>query len=438
MNRFSIWACRAMIAAALACGASALPAATATVEVDRIVAVVNSEAITALQLRDRRNHILRNLKKQNVQLPPEDVFERQVLEQLIMERAQLQLARNTAVQIDEAMLERAIGLIANNNRIPLNKMRATLAEEGVTWERFREDIRTELILNRLREREVDNKVTVSDAEITNFLRNHPDALSGTEYRVAHILLRIPEGADAGQLETLRRRAEKILARLRAGENFARVAADSSDAPDNIRGGEIGWRDRDRLPGLYADAMGKLEPGEISPPLRSASGLHIVKLLEKREGSDAQGAREVEQIHARHILLKTSEVLSDADARTKLLSLRESIVRGADFAELAKAHSADLSAARGGDLGWVNPGDTVPEFEKAMNALAPNAVSPPVRTPFGWHLIQVLERRTQDMSEERRRNAARAALRQRKAEEAYEDWLRQLRDSTYVEYRLETE
>ncbi|MDR0717857.1 MAG: peptidylprolyl isomerase [Azoarcus sp.] len=435
MNRFTIWACR--ILTAIVAAALSLPAAAAAVEVDRIVAIVNSEAITSLQLRDRRDRVLFNLKKQDMQLPPEDVFERQVLEQLIMERAQLQLARSSSLQVDEAMLERAIGLIADNNRIPLDKMRRALAEEGVTWEKFREDVRTELTLNRLREREVDNKVTVSDAEIANFLRNHPDALSGAEYRVAHILLRIPEGADARQLEALRQRAEKVLARLRAGEDFASVAADSSDASDSIRGGEIGWRDRDHLPGLYADAMGRLKPGEMSPPLRSASGLHIVKLLEKREG-DALGAQEIEQTHARHILLKTSEVLSDADAKARLLSLRERIADGADFAELAKTSSADLSAARGGDLGWVNPGDTVPEFEKAMNALALNEVSAPVHTPFGWHLIQVLERRTQDMSEERRRNAARAILRQRKAEEAYEDWLRQLRDSTYVEYRLESE
>ena len=226
MNRFLTLACHVLAAAAaLACGALSLPA-TAAVEVDRIVAIVNSEPITSLQLRDRRDRVLRNLKKQDVQLPPEDVFERQVLEQLIMERAQLQLARSTSLQIDEAMLERAIALIAGNNRIPVDKMRGALAEEGVAWEKFREDVRTELTLERLREREVDNKVTVSDAEIANFLRNHPDALSGTEYRIAHILLRIPEGANAQQLETLRQRAEKVLSRLRAGEDFAQVAVDS--------------------------------------------------------------------------------------------------------------------------------------------------------------------------------------------------------------------
>jgi peptidyl-prolyl cis-trans isomerase SurA len=433
MNRFLI---RAFALAAFGC-ATLAQSAPATVEVDRIIAIVNSEAVTSLQLRERVARVLRNLEKQQVQLPPQDVLERQILEQLIVERAQLQLARESALRVDEGMLDRAIGIIANNNRTNPDAMRATLARDGISWDKFREEVRTELTLDRLREREVENKVTVSDAEIANFLRNHPDALSGTEYRVAHILLRIPDGATPQQVETLRLRAEKVVSRLRAGEDFARIAADSSDAPDNIQGGEIGWRDRERLPGLYADAVAKLRPGEISPPMRSAAGIHVIKLLDKREG-DALGAKEVQQTQARHILLKTSEVITDADARARLNALRERITNGADFAELAKASSADLSAVRGGDLGWLNPGDTVPEFEKAMNSLAINEVSQPIQSPFGWHLIQVQERRVQDLSDERRRNAARSILRQRKSEEAYEDWLRQLRDSTYVEYRLESE
>ena len=364
------------------------------------------------------------------------MLERQILEQLIVERAQLQLARNSTLRIDEAMVERALGLIAGNNRMTVDQLRASVARDGVPWNKFREEVRTELTLTRLRESQVDDKVTVSSAEIDNFLRNHPDAISGLEYRVAHILLRIPEHATDGQLEAVRVRAEKVYNRLRDGEDFAKVAVDSSDSPDNVQGGEIGWRSRERLPGLYAEVVSKLQPGEISPPLRSAAGVHVVKLIDKREG--AEDGKAVEQTRVRHILIKTTDVLTDADATARLNGLRERIDHGSDFAELAKANSSDLSAVRGGDLGWLNPGDTVPEFEKAMNALEPNAVSGPVRSPFGWHLIQVLERRTQDMSEERRRNAARAILRQRKIEDAYEDWLRQLRDSTYVEYRLESE
>ncbi|MDR3214632.1 MAG: peptidylprolyl isomerase [Azoarcus sp.] len=432
MNRFLF-----QILASTAFICIALPQPAPAAEVDRIVAVVNSEAVTSSLLRERVARARANLTRQAVELPPEGVFERQVLEQLIVERAQLQRAREASIQIDEAMIDRAIGVIASNNRFTVEQLRATVGQDGVAWNKFRDDVRIELLLNRLREREVDSLVNVSDAEISNFLKNHPDALSGDEYRIAHILLRVPEGANAEQLEALRARAEKVLSRLRKGEEFASVAADSSDAPDGIRGGEIGWRDRERLPGLYADVVGKLTPGEISQPMRSAAGLHIVKLLEKRDGGGI-GAQQVEQIHARHILIKTSEILSDVDAKARLDALRERIVHGADFAELAKASSVDMSAVRGGDLGWLNPGDTVPEFEKAMDALSPGEISAPVHSPFGWHLIQVLERRQQDMSDERRRNVARAILRQRKGDEAYEDWLRQLRDRTYVEYRLESE
>lgn len=406
-------------------------------EVDRIVAIVNSEAITSSQLQDRVIRIRQNLKKQGQdgQMPPMDVFERQVLDQLILERVQLQQARNISLKVDDGMVERAINLIADNNRLTLDQMRAKVARDGVSWSKFREDVRTDLMLTRLREIEVDSKVAVSDAEVANFIRNHPEALSGMEYRVAHILLRIPENLNETKVKAFQARVEKVLLRLKAGENFAKVVADSSDAPDKANGGELGWLDREGLPWFYADVVDGLKPGEVSPPLQSTSGVHIIKLLGKREQNSA-AAQAIEQTHARHILLKTSELLSDAEAQARLNALRERIVNGADFAELAKASSADLTAARGGDLGWLNPGDTVPEFEKAMNALGPTQISVPVRSPFGWHLIQVLERRKQDMGEEYRRNVARTILRQRKIEEAYESWLRQLRDEAYVEYKLE--
>ncbi|PLX76548.1 MAG: molecular chaperone SurA [Azoarcus sp.] len=438
MNRF-LSRSRALFAVGLSCAALTLPAHAAVkpVEVDRIVAVVNNEVITALQLRERVAQATRQLQRQGGQLPPAEVLERQLLERLIVERAQLQLARDTSLRVDDGMLERAIARIAANNKLSATELRAALERDGVSWSRFRDEIRTEIVLTRLREREVDNKVVVTDAEVENFLTNNPDAFSGIEFQLAHILLRAPEGASPEQIARLRERAEKVMARLRSGEDFARVAAETSDAPDGISGGNIGWRERDRLPALYADAARDLKPGELSPVLRSASGLHIVKLVDKRGGA-AAGPQQLEQTRARHILIKTSEVLSDTEAEARLLALRERVVNGADFGELAKANSADLSAAKGGDLGWVNPGDTVPEFERAMNALKPGDISAPVRSPFGWHLIQVTERRVQDVTAERKLNAARAILRERKAEAAYEDWLRQLRDSTYVDYRLERE
>ncbi len=426
----------ALLAGVSGFAVSSAAAQARTVEVDRIVAVVNNEVITALQLRERLEQAMRRLDRQGTELPPREVLERQMLERLIIERAQLQAARDGAIRVDEAMLERSIQRIAENNGLNLAGLREALARDGIPWKRFREEVRTELLLTRLREREVDSRIVVTVAEVDNFSATTPDAFSGREYRLAHILLRAPEGASPEQIEALVARAEGVGQRLAAGEDFASVAAGVSDAPDAMNGGDLGWRSLDRLPALFAEVVGTLGPGEVSPILRSAAGLHIVKLLDLRGGALA-GADSVEQTRASHILIRTTEVLSDSEAENRLRGLYERIIHGnADFAELARAHSADLSAAKGGELGWIYPGDTVPEFERAMNALAPGEVSEPVRSPFGWHLIKVHERRVQDVSEERKRAMARAALRERKAEDAFEDWVRQLRDSTYVEYRLE--
>ncbi|AUM00861.1 molecular chaperone SurA [Rhodocyclaceae bacterium] len=424
--------------ALLACtagAAAALDAVPRAVEVDRIVAVVNNEPITATQLRESLERAIRRLAQQGTELPPREALERQMLERLILERAQLQRARELGLQVDEGMLERAIGRVADNNRMTLEALRNALDKDGIPWRRFRDEIRTELLLQRLREREVDSRIVVTEAEVDNFIATNPDAFSGREYRLAHILLRAPEGASPAQLDALLARAKQIQRRLEEGEDFAAVAASVSDAPDAMNGGELGWRSRDRLPAIFAEALETLRPGEVSPILRSAAGVHLIKLLEVRGGE--LGADSVQQTRVSHILIRTSEVLSDAEAESRLKGLRERIVLGnADFAELAKAHSADPSAAKGGELGWIYPGDTVPEFERAMNALAPGEISEPIRSPFGWHLIKVHERRQQDVSDERKRAMARAALRQRKAEDAFEDWIRQLRDSTYVEYRLD--
>ncbi|MCK9986459.1 MAG: peptidyl-prolyl cis-trans isomerase SurA [Azoarcus sp.] len=417
-----------------------LPAHAASarpVAVDRIVAVVNNEVITTLELRERVQQAQRQLARQGTALPPADVFERQVLERLVLERAQQQLAAETSLKVDDATLERAIGRIADNNRMSMTDLRLALEKDGITWNRFRDQIRSEILLTRLRERDVDSRIVVTDAEIENFLANNADALSGEEFHVAHILVRVPEGATMQQQSERLARAENVVERLRAGEDFGRIAASYSDAPDGLSGGDLGWRGRDRLPVLFADAVRQMQPGEVSKVIRSPAGFHIVKLVERRGGA-AAGLQQMQQTRARHILIRTSEIVTDADAESRLKGLRERVVNGGNFAELAKVNSADLSAAKGGDLGWVNPGDTVPEFERAMDALKPGEVSPPIKSPFGWHLIMVEERRMQDVTDERKRAAARNALRERKAEEAYEEWLRQLRDRTYVEYRMEKE
>ena len=431
--RFSL-----MLAASVVCIAAFAPSsvmARQSVPVDRVVAVVNNEVITAVELRDRIQQAVRQLNRQGVQLPPDDVLERQILERLIVERAQFQRAQETGIRVDEAMLARAVDRVAQNNNLTETQLRAALTADGITWERFRAEIRSEMVLGQLREREVNNKVVVTDAEVDSFLANNPESLSGTEVLLAHILLRLPESPSREDLARQSELAMDISRRLATGDDFGRLAAAHSDAPDAVSGGRIDWRPANRLPALFVEAIRDLKPGQTSKVLRSPAGLHIVRLVDVR-GAETVQPEKLEQTRASHILVRSSEVLSDTEAQARLQALRERISHGESFADMAKAHSADLSAAKGGELGWVYPGDTVPEFERAMNALQPGEVSPPVRSPFGWHLIQVHERRVQDVSGERKRNAARNALRERKAEEAYDEWLRELRDSTYVEYRLE--
>ena len=412
-------------------------AANGPVEVDRIVAVVNSEVITLSDLRQRVEQVTRQLSRQGTPLPPADVLQKQVLERQITERLQIQLANETSLRVDDVTLDRAIGRIADNNKLSMTDFRKALEKDGLSWDRFREEIRNEILISRVREREVESRIVISDAEVTNFLTHPENVLGQQEFNLSHILIRTPEGATPEQLARVRARAEDVAARVARGEPFDKLAASFSDAPDALSGGNLGWRSAERLPSLFAEAVVNLKPGETTQVLRSAAGFHIVKVVDRRGGSDSVAPTQVRQTHARHILIKTSEVVSDAEARRRLVDLRERVVQGgASFAELAKIHSADLSASKGGDLGWIYPGDTVPEFEQAMDALKPGEISQPVQSPFGWHLIQVEERRTQDISEDRKRGAARNALRERKMDEAYQDWLRQLRDRAYVEYRTE--
>lgn len=408
------------------------------VEVDRIVAVVNSDAITLFELRSRTEQAIAQLRGRNVTPPPREDFERQVLERMIYEKVQLQHAEETQMRIDDRMLEAALGRIAESNNMNATQLRSAVERDGIPWPRFREDIRKEIILSRLRDREVESRVVVTEGEIDNYLANpERKADQREEFNVSHILLRVPEGASPETLMRLKARADAAMEQLAKGEDFARVAASYSDAPDALSGGSLGWRPLDRLPQLFADMLPNLKPGQVSEVMRSPAGFHIMKLVEKRGGAGASDAR-VSQTRARHILIKTSEVVNDAEARRRLISIKERLDNGGDFEELARANSQDLSAAKGGDLGWLYPGDTVPEFEKVMNALEPGKTSEPVQSPFGWHLIQVVERRVEDVSTERQRAAARLALRERKAEEVYQDWVRQLRDRAYVEIRLNDE
>ena len=422
-----------LLAGLLAC---AVPQALAQrgVLVDRIVAVVNKEVITASELAERIQFAERQLRRGNIAVPERALLERQMLERLILDKAQVQLAVESGLRVDELQLDRAVQRVAESNNVTLAEFRRRLEADGVVFDRFRAELRQQILLTRLRERQVDDRVQVSDSEIDIFMEENKAATSGAvEYDAAHILVRIPEQASPERIEQARARAEKARAEAQAGGDFARLAASTSDAGDALEGGALGWRAASRLPELFADALKSMQPGELSPVLRSPAGFHVLKLVERR---GAGVAAPVTQTRVRHILVKTSELVSEGEARRRLSGLRERIAGGTDFAQLARLNSEDGSAARGGELGWIHPGDTVPEFERAMNALKPGELSEPVQTPFGFHLLQVQERRTADLSAERERLQARQLLRERKAEDAYQEWLRQLRDRTYVEMRLE--
>ena len=409
--------------------------------IDAIAVVVNTDVITLKELDERLRLVEQRLKRQNIQLPARDILQKQLLERMIVNRAQMQLARETGIRIDDLLLDRAIARIAEQNQLTVQAFRDQLEGEGLSFARFREEVREEITLQRLREREVDNKIQITESEVDNFLAAAAGDTEGgqSEINIAQILVRVPENASPEQIADRRKRAEQALAQLSSGADFSKVAASFSDAGDALNGGELGWRSTSRLPQLFIDATEKLKDGEVAPLVRSANGFHILKVVGRRSASMVKSGpgAVVQQTNARHILIKVNQIVSATDARRKLVELKERLDnKAATFEELARLYSNDGSAGKGGDLGWIYPGDTVPEFERAMNALQPGEVSEPVESPFGYHLIEVVERKSEEVSRERQRLIARQALREQKLEESYEDWLRQLRDRAYVEYRLD--
>ena len=415
-----------MFAAPVQSSQSAIPA-------DRIVAVVNTEAITLGELKSRLANVERQARAQNTQLPAQDVLQRQMLEKMITDKVQIQLAKDSGLEVPDSELDAALGRIADNNKLSISAFKEALDHDGIDWSKFREEIREQIIMSHLRERDVESRVVISDGEVDNYLANPISTDEVGQVAIAHVLVRAPEQASPEQWAKLRTKAEQALAQVNNGEDFGKVAASFSEAPDALSGGVIALRPISRLPALYAEAVQKLKPGEVSPLIRSPVGFHFIKLIERKGELEMPSMK---QTHARHILIKPNEVVSDAEARHKLEGLKERLDHGADFAELARLYSSDISAAKGGDLGWLNQGDTVPDFEKAMDGLAIKELSQPVKSPFGWHLIQVLERRTDEGSPERKRLAARQVLRERRSDEMYQDWQRQLRDRAYIEYHLE--
>jgi peptidyl-prolyl cis-trans isomerase SurA len=401
--------------------------------VDRIVAIVNDEVITAFELQQRQDQVLGNLRRQGTPLPEIAQLRRQVLERLINDTVQAQIAKQTGLRVDDSQLDQALQRIARENNMSLEAFRAAIEKEGMSFARFRDDIRLEMLLGRLREREVDNKIIVTDAEVDAEIKTEQARGStGDEYLVSHILVTVPEQATPEQIQERRKRAAEALSLLKQGKEFATVAASYSDAGDAVQGGSLGWRPTARLPTVFAEAVGKLEKGEVSEILRSGNGFHVVKLVDKRGKSVAQV---VTQFHVRHILLRTGENISVADTRTRAQTLKERIDNGDDFGNLARANSDDDSKSRGGDLGWLSPGDTVPEFERALAKLEPGKTAV-LESPVGVHVVQMIEKREADISQDRQKVLARQSVRARKSDEAFQDWLRQLRDGAYVEYRLD--
>ncbi|MBO1112629.1 peptidylprolyl isomerase [Bordetella petrii] len=462
---------------------AAQPAPQGEQFVDGIAAVVNKDVITLREVESGAARATEDLKHRGIQVPPPDILRRQVLQSLIMERLQKQEADRLGIRVNDAQVDQAIETIAGRNRIPVAQMRAEIEKSGVTWDQYRKSLASDIRMNRLRQRAVDSNIIITDAEVDAFLKDRAHnpaagagfgaqaqgqpaprpaqpAQSGPEQvALAQILVRVPEGASPSEVANLRKKAEGLLAQLKQGGDFASLAASSSDGPEALQGGVMGARPLDGWPDLFIKAIASLQPGQISGLLQSGNGFHILKVLDRAGGRPApaqaaapqappapqpgagmpahQGPVQVTQTHARHILIKTSAVMSDDQARQRLEQIRQRIVNGgASFADMARQYSQDANAPQGGDLGWVNPGEMVPAFEQAMNALPVGGISEPVLSPFGWHLIQVEQRREHDVSDELQRMQARQVLFERRAEPAFEDWLAQLRNEAYIDNRLE--
>ncbi len=416
-----------------------------SVVVDSIAVIVNKDVITMSELKHRIDLVTKQLTAQKVTMPPPEVLQKQVLERMIIESAQVQLAKDMGINVTDVQLDKTISMIAEKDGMTVSQLQASMEKKGESFEAFREGIRQEITMERLRNHEVASKIQINDAEVDALLGNdsmQPQAPQ--EIHLGHIMIRVPDNASPEQIAEKHERAEKVLKLLQSGGDFQENAAAFSDSEESTKGGDIGWRSTDRLPQAFTEALANVPTGGITGIIKSPNGFHILKVIERREsGNDKSNAiatgNAVQQIHARHILIKVNQLVSANEAKHKLVELKQRIINNsATFEELAKTFSNDTSASRGGDLGWIYLGDTVPEFEKAMLALNIGEISDPVETQFGFHLIQVLEKKTDDVSQERKRAIIKQKLRERKMVEGTEEWLRQLRDRVYVEYRFDNQ
>lgn len=405
---------------------------------DRIVAVVNRDVITEFELQNRVHQAALNLRRQNIELPPMPELRAQVLDRLVTEKAVQQRAKEIGVRVDEQMVSAAVEQIARNNNLTVDELRGKVAEEGISFSAFRSQIREEITLQRLREREVDSKITIPESEIDAYLADKAGFAGGdtTQYQVQHIMLPFTEG-DRDSERAAERQAKDIKARADKGEDFGKLAAAYSKAEDALSGGDLGWREAQELPTVFWEAIRDDGSSGRVHTLQTSGAWHVVKFAGKRDGVQAKLAgAPVQQTHVRHILMFVSELTPEHKVISQLGEIRAKVLAGDDFAKYARLASVDNSATRGGDLGWITAGDPDPEFETQMNALKKGEISEPFRTRYGYHIIQVLDRRTEKMDEKRTRLEARQALREKKLAEAVQNWMRELHDKAYVEVRRE--
>jgi len=400
---------------------------------DGIAAVVNDGIVLKSELQAELQNIVNRLNAQGTQPPPVNQLIPQVLERLVIQRIQLQRAERLSIQVSDETLNQALANIAQRNGVSLSELPAALAAQGVDYSTYREEMRDQLIIDQLRQRDVVSRIAVTPKELEEHLeRQNSQAFVNQEFRLSHILISTSATATSAEIAEARQRVEDIHRRLAAGESFTELAITYSDSQNALEGGSLGWRKGDELPTLFADAVPALEPGEISDPIRSASGFHIVRLDERRGGEPIMQ----KQTHARHILITTNEVLDDDAARERLREIRQQIIDGDDFEAIAKAISEDpASAVDGGDLGWNGVGAFVPSFQAVCDSLEPGELSQPFRTRYGWHIVEVLGRRVQDTTDEVQRQQAIMAIRNSKLAEDTELWMRRIRDQAFVEYRL---
>jgi len=413
--------------------ATQLAAKPSVIPLDKIIVVVNDNIVTQIELNDRIHLISQQIKQRGSRLPPIDTLRKQVLERLILEKLQLEMAKKTGIRINDEMVNRVVANIASENHLSLDQFRKVIQKDGYKFSDFRENIRREVTISRLRKMRVENTINISEQEIDNFLnQSAKENSSDEEYHLRHILIATPEAATPKQIDAARAKAQKVVDDIKKGADFSQKAIAFSNDELALKGGDLGWRKAAQLPTIFTSLVSKMKKNDVEGPLRSASGFHIIKLEGKRSNTQKHI---INQTMARHILIRPTEVLSREDARLKLNRILQRIKNGKDFASMARASSDDkAAAAEGGSLGWVSPGTMVPAFEEEMNKLKPGEISKPFLTQFGWHIVQVLSRRKYDNTKEFQRSQAIKLIRKRKTEEAVQDWLRRLRSEAYVDYR----